>query len=43
MKTFKIYSGSICIGKVIARNITTATKKAVKMFNHSGIWLRTVN
>ena len=42
MKWYKIYSGSIAIGKVRATNITVATKKAVKMF-YTGIWLRPLN
>lgn len=42
MKWYKIYSGSIAIGKVRATTIAIATRKAVKMF-YSGIWLRPIN
>ncbi len=42
MQTYKVYSGSICIGKVQATTLSVATRKAVKQFKHSGIWLRTI-
>lgn len=42
MKNYKVYSGSICIGRLKARTITSAMNKAMRTFKHSGIWVRTI-
>ena len=41
MTNYKVYSGTSCIGRISARNITSAQNKAKRQFKMN-VWLRTI-
>jgi len=40
MIQFKVYSGSVQIGTITARDKTSGTNKAIRKFKMNNIWLR---